>query len=95
LAVVVVALMALGEDSGEKSGSSSHASSETHKGESRRDGSSGDGDRDIFEGDTESGRRAPVRGSRLLCPNCGLQLPVALGQPGYPCPRCGAPTVYR
>lgn len=95
LAVVVVALMAIGENSGDRSGSSSHTSGGDHKGESQRDGSSSDGEIDVDGGDGESGRRALARGYRLLCPNCGQQLPAAFGQPGFPCPRCGAPMMYR
>ncbi|HEU5230236.1 MAG TPA: YIP1 family protein [Ktedonobacteraceae bacterium] len=95
LAVVVVALMAAGENSGDKSESRSHGSGEAHKGESQRDRSSDDSKFDFDGSDGESSGRAVARRYRLLCPNCGQQLPAASGQPGFPCPRCGAPMMYR
>ncbi len=98
LAVVVVALMAVGENADNRNESSSRTSGRGQKGGSPRDGSSDGGElerdafRDVAEGD---GRRDSARGSRLLCPNCGQQLPAIVGQPGFPCPRCGAPMMYR
>jgi hypothetical protein len=93
--VVVVALLALGEDGGNRSGSSSHASGGDHKKESNQVRSSGDHTFEWHEINTQGyrGHRAGV--TLLFCTNCGLQLPVALGQLGSTCPRCGAPMMHR
>ena len=90
LAAVVVALVVAGETEGSRSGSSSHASGSDHTGENKRDGSSGDGQFEWFQGE---GANRQDRGvvTHLVCPNCQLHELVLLRQPGSPCPRCGAP----
>ncbi len=60
------------------------------------EGSRSAGDYEWFGGDSERSRQAPARGTRLRCPDCGLMVPAALGQPGMACPRCGTPMMdYR
>lgn len=98
LAAVVVALMALGESSSDsQSGGSGHShASGGNQASGGGEGSRSAGAYEWFGGDSERSRQAPARGTRLRCPNCGLMVPAALGQPGMACPRCGTPMMdYR